>query len=269
MNTTVLIPAYNEASTLSEILRGVLVHESRVLVVDDGSTDGTADSIADLAVDVIRHSRNIGKSASLVDGFAWALDRNASRVLTMDGDGQHRAADIARLLHAADAYPRAIIIGARIRRTECAPPSRRLANRLADFGVSWAVGRRVLDSQSGQRVYPASLLRALDLRRLSRGSFTLESEIIIEAARLGYATVSVPIDAIYDPLARKSYFRPARHIPSIFAMLAGKLVGKRFNPRGLWTSLRERATLFDDGADARALEPVLQRVREGSQSASS
>jgi glycosyltransferase involved in cell wall biosynthesis len=270
MTTTILIPAYNEAATLSDVVQGALMHSPRVLVVDDGSTDATLDSIAGLAVDVIRHSRNNGKSATLVDGFAWALERGATRVLTMDGDGQHRAVDIPRLLHAADAFPRAIVIGARVRRTECAPRARRVANRLADFGVSWAVGHRVLDSQSGQRVYPASLLRALDLRRLSRGSFTLESEIVIEAARLGYATISVPIDAIYDPHARKSYFRPARHIPAIFAMLARKLAREGFNLRGLWTSLREQARLFDDGAmgPPRSLEPaVLQRVRERSRSA--
>lgn len=263
MSVIVVIPAYNEAATLPEVVRGALVHAGAVVIVDDGSTDGMAGLPATGTVDVIAHSRNLGKSTSLVDGFERAIERGATQVLTMDGDGQHRAVDIPRLLRAAECHPHAIIIGARVRHAEDAPRARRLANRLADFGVSWAVGHRVLDSQSGQRVYPAALLRALDLHRLSHGGFTLESEIIIKAAELGFATVSVPIDAIYDPMARRSYFRPARHIPGIFAMLARNLARAGFNLRGLWTSLREHATTFDDGGDAVPLvvEPaVLQQV---------
>ena len=265
MSVIVVIPAFNEAATLPEVVRGALEHASAVVIVDDGSTDGMAGLAASSTVDVIVHSRNLGKSKSLVDGFARALELGATQVLTMDGDGQHRAADIPRLLRAAECFAQAVIIGARVRRAEDAPRARRMANRFADFAVSWAVGRRVLDSQSGQRVYPAALLRALDLHRLSQGSFTLESEIIIKAAQLGFATVSVPIDAIYDPMARRSHFRAARHIPGIVAMITRDLLRKGLNLHGLWTSLRGCATTFDDGGDATApvAEPAaLQRVHQ-------
>jgi glycosyltransferase involved in cell wall biosynthesis len=263
MTTLVVIPAYNEAATLAMVASGALAHADRVVVIDDGSTDGTADVVLKLPVLLIAHMRNEGKSASLIDGFAWAIDSGATQVLTMDADGQHGAADIPRLLRAAEMHPRAIVIGARTREAAAAPRARRIANRLADFGGSWASGHRVLDSQSGQRVYPAALLRALDLRKLSRGGFTLESELVIEAARLGYATVSVPIDAVYDPVARKSHFRPVRDISAIFFLLARKLARNAFNLPGLWTSLRERATTFDDRAAAaavvRAVEPAVLR----------
>jgi glycosyltransferase involved in cell wall biosynthesis len=266
MTTIVLIPAFNEAATLRTVALGALTHADWVVVIDDGSTDGTASAAAQLPVRVIAHARNEGKSASLIDGFASAIESGATQVLTMDADGQHSATDIPRLVRAAGSHPQAIVIGARVRHAGDAPRARRIANRLADFGVSWASGHRVLDSQSGLRLYPAALLRALDLRRLSRNGFTLESEVIIEAARLGYATVSVPIDAIYDPVARKSHFRPVRHISAIFFMLARKLMRDAFKLNGLWTSLRERATTFDDRevVGARAAEPAMRhRVRGG------
>jgi len=250
MTTVVLIPAFNEARTLADVVRGALLYADALVVVDDGSTDGTARTIASPAVQVVTHARNEGKSASLIDGFVHALACGATRVVTMDADGQHGAADIPRLLRAADAHPDAIVIGARMRRRANAPRARRVANWLADFGVSWASGHRVLDSQSGQRVYPAAVLRALDLAQLSRDGFTLESEIIVAAARVGSRTVSVPIDAVYAAIARKSYFRPVRHISAIFAMLARNVIGDAFKLAGLWTSVRERAVTFDERADA-------------------
>ncbi len=252
MTTVVLIPAFNEVRTLADVVRGALMHADELVVVDDGSTDGTALTIALPAVQVVTHARNEGKSASLIDGFGHALACGATRVVTMDADGQHGAADIPRLLRAADAHPDAIVIGARVRRRADAPRARRVANALADFGVSWASGYRVLDSQSGQRVYPAAVLRAIDVSHLSRAGFTLESEIVIAAARVGFRTISVPIDAVYEAVARKSYFRPARHIAGIFAMLARNVIGDGFKLASLWSCLRERAVTFDDRGDAGA-----------------
>ncbi|MEO6929320.1 MAG: glycosyltransferase family 2 protein [Casimicrobiaceae bacterium] len=259
MTTIVLIPAYNEARTLREVVRGALLHADAVLVVDDGSTDGSAQALCSTAVQVLTHAQNEGKSASLVDGFVRALACGATRVVTMDADGQHAAADIPRLLRAADVHPGSIVIGARVRRRAAAPHARRIANRLADFGVSWAAGYRVVDSQSGQRVYPASLLRALDLGRLSRDGFTLESEIIVAAARIGCRAIGVPIDAVYAAAARKSYFRPVPHIAGISTMLARNVIGDGFRLRGLWASLCMPPTMFDDAArrtDAPAPRPA-------------
>jgi hypothetical protein len=177
----------------------------------------------------------------------------------MDADGQHRGADVPRLLQAAALHPDALVIGARVRRAADAPWPRRAANRFADFFVSWAAGHRVLDSQSGQRAYPVALLRALPLHRLARDGFTLESQLIIEAARLGFRTVSVPIDAIYSPGARASYFRPVPHVWAITRMIARNLVGDALKLRGLWASLRHGPTLCDDRADAPARPATLAR----------
>ena len=92
-NVAVVIPALNEALRIREVVTGALAECERVIVVDDGSDDGTADLIADLPVTVLRHPQRRGKGASLRDGFAEALRQGARAVLTMDGDGQHSAAD--------------------------------------------------------------------------------------------------------------------------------------------------------------------------------
>ena len=247
-NVLVVIPAFNEAETIAEVAHSALAHAARVLIVDDGSTDGTADILAELPVHVLSHPRNRGKSASLCDGFAWAIAAaaDATHVLTMDADGQHRAADIPRLLRAAEAYPHALIIGARVRRTRGAPRVRHLANRVADFLISWACGHRLSDSQSGQRAYPMSLLREIDLAQIAHDGFTLESEVIIEAARLGYQTVSVPIDAVYGTSSRASHFKPVRHSLAIGAMVARRLARERFALRRLWVAIRQRGVTFDE-----------------------
>lgn len=252
MRTVVIIPAYNDAPTLAGVVLSALPHVDAVLVVDDGSTDNGAGTVYPLPVHVIAHARNQGKSASLVDGLAWALERDFDWVVTMDADGQHRGADIPRLLHAAEQRADAIVIGARVRSTGNAPLTRRCANRCADFWVSWAAGHRVLDSQSGQRVYPRALLQALALHGLARDGFTLESELIIEAARRGFHTISVPIDSIYPTGARTSYFRPVPHIWAIARMIARNLVADAFKLKGLWASLCHPATVIDDRLDAMA-----------------
>jgi glycosyltransferase involved in cell wall biosynthesis len=139
----VVIPALNEARTLRGLVEQVLRETCpEVIVVDDGSDDGTAATVSDLPITVLRHEQRMGKGASLRDGFALALERGADGVLTMDADGQHAASDIPRLRAAWRAHPDRIVIGARLIGRERQPRSRRRANAIADFCLSWATGRR-------------------------------------------------------------------------------------------------------------------------------
>ena len=249
MRVAVVIPAYNEAATLRDVAARALVHGHPVVVVDDGSTDATAASVADLPVLLVRHAKNLGKAASLWDGFGEALAGGADLVVTLDGDGQHRPEDVPRLVLAAQHYPRSVVIGARLGRREKAPRARRVANAVADFFVSWLAGHPVADTQSGQRAYPASLLRQVmaraDVRHDRAASFTLESEILIVAAGLGYRTVAVPIASVYLS-NRASHFHPVRDIARISAMLLRRLGEARFDPRLLWRSVRGRPLVVGD-----------------------
>ena len=245
MKTAIVIPAYQEAATIRAIAQRAAVVADLAIVVDDGSTDGTLAALDGLPVEVLRHEKNLGKAASLWDGMRAALARGAEVVVTMDGDGQHGVDDVPRLVRALAAHPGRIAIGARMRRAGPAPLARRFANRFADFWISWAAGHRILDTQSGQRAYPAALLRELDLAHGPSRGFTFESESLIEAARLGYRTVSIPVDAIYGTSARSRHFRPWRDTIRIGRMIAGRLLCDRLSPRGLVRSLRHGAVVVD------------------------
>lgn len=228
----VVIPALNEERAIRAVVLDALAQCGRVIVVDDGSSDGTSAAIADLPVERIRHEQPQGKAMALHDGFRRALELGAEGVLTMDGDGQHSAADLPRLLAAARQYPGTIVIGARLRSKDAQPGKNRFGNQQADFWVSWACGQRVVDSQSGQRFYPrAAVELALSL---PPGGFVFESEILIEAARRGIHTVSVPIESRYEDDRRASHFRPLRDVSRITAMIAGRLVRGGFMPRNYW-----------------------------------
>ena len=212
----IVIPALNEALRIRGVVEGALRQCPNVIVVDDGSDDGTAERIADLPVIVLRHAQRMGKGAALRDGFAEALRRGARGVITMDGDGQHDAADIPRLLDAANRDPEHIVIGARLRKRAAQPGYRRLANEFGDWGVAWGCGFLIADTQSGHRFYPASVAA---LREVPGEDFVFEAQLLISAARqLGVRCVSVPIESRYQgtapdgPQFRKSHFRPLRDL---------------------------------------------------------
>ena len=228
MSTTgieaVVIPAHNEARTIRAVAAGALQSVPLVIVVDDESTDGTADLLEGLPVVVLRNERQSGKAASLLRGASAAIERGASAIVTLDGDGQHCPEDIPAVLAAYRAAPGSIVIGARLHHRDRIPPSRYWANRVANFWISLACGYRIADTQSGFRVYPARLLEAANVRADRSRSFVFESEILIEAARRGVAAACVPISVVYSERGRASYFRPVVDIARIVRMVAWRLL---------------------------------------------
>lgn len=231
-DSVVVIPALNEERAIRAVVQDALSHCKHVIVIDDGSSDGTSAAIADLPIELIRHDAPTGKARALLDGFRRALELGASGALTMDGDGQHAAADLPRLLAAAARYPDHIVIGARMLSRDAAPGKNKFGNQQADFWVSWACGQRVVDSQSGQRFYPRS---AIELAlTLPHSGFVFESEILIEAARHGIRAVSVPIETRYDEDRRASHFRPLRDVSRITGMIAWRLLRGGLMPLNYW-----------------------------------
>jgi glycosyltransferase involved in cell wall biosynthesis len=239
----IVIPALDEALAIREVACDALALGHPVYVVDDGSRDGTADVIADLPLTVIRHATTLGKGQSLKDGFAAAFAAGASAVVTLDGDGQHAAADVPRLVAAHARSPEALVLCARTRRAGPRPWLRHFANGFADFWISWACGTRVLDSQCGQRLYPRTLVEAIALP--ASGGFTFESEVLIETARAGFPIAGVPIVARYHAGRRPSHFRPVADIVRITRMVAGKILRRGLDLPGLVRSRLRGPILID------------------------
>jgi glycosyltransferase involved in cell wall biosynthesis len=244
-----VIPAFEEAATVADIARRTLRHADTVIVVDDGSADGSADALAGLEVTVLRHVRNLGKGASLADGIACALAGEVDAVVTLDADGQHQPEDIPRLVHAWRTHPGDVIVGARLRHPERAPRARKRANHVADFWIGWAAGQAIDDTQSGFRVYPAALLRKVRLPRSDRRGFVFESELLIDLARAGATVRGVAIESIYHGTARPSHFRPVADIAAITRMVAGKLLSRGMYPAGLYRLLTARPRAAESDAE--------------------
>lgn len=228
----VIIPALNEARAIRNVVVEALRYCELVIVVDDGSDDGTSASINDLPIQLLRHDQPEGKARALCDGFSRALELGYSGVLTMDGDGQHDAADLPRLLAAAAQYPGHIVIGARLVGKDAQPGKNRFGNQQADFWVSWLCGQRIVDTQSGQRYYPRAVMELA--LTLPREGFVFESEILIESANRDIRTVSVPIKSSYADDRRASHFKPFRDATRIGRMVAGRLFRAGFMPRNYW-----------------------------------
>jgi glycosyltransferase involved in cell wall biosynthesis len=197
-----------------------------VIVVDDGSADGTSSALADLDVVLLRNAVNLGKAASLRRGAEEAMRRGAVAIVTLDGDGQHYPEDIALLLGAWRETPERIVIGSRLHRREAIPSARYWANRVANFWIGLVAGYAIADSQSGFRVYPASVLREARVCCDRAHSFVFESEILIEAARLGVQARCLPVQVNYNCRARASHFRPVLDIARIVRMVAWRLVSQ-------------------------------------------
>ena len=239
----IAIPAYNEVRTIRALAQAALAQCPRVMVVDDGSTDGTAQQLDGLRLTLLRQPVNKGKAACLRLAFTEALRLGAQCVVTLDGDGQHDPIDAPALLRAWRNHPDRLIVGARLHDKASFPPARYRANRFACFWISWAAGHPIADSQSGFRVYPAAVLALATADKVRGERFTFESEILIEAAEQGILSLAVAIPARYPPNARRSHFRPVVDIADIVRMVATRLLKKGFNPLGLWRSLHKAPLL--------------------------
>lgn len=192
---TVLLPGYNVARHLPALVESLreALPGAALLLVDDGSADGTANTARDLGLDVIEHEVNRGKGMALRTGFAAAVEAGAEAVITMDGDGQHLASEAPRFVQAWEAGAD-VVVGDRMHENENMPWLRKRTNEFTSWTISRLAGAHVPDSQNGYRLFDARVLRGVELE--SR-RYDMESEILIRAARRGFTIASVPITTIY------------------------------------------------------------------------
>lgn len=239
----IIVPAFNEALAIRSVVESALAYCPHVFVIDDGSSDGTAQCIEDLPIQLIRHPLRMGKGRSLKDGMQAAFAAGFEAVISIDGDGQHGSEDIPRLLHAHALHPQTMLLCARLIGRESQPAIRRFANHFADFWVSWAAGQRVLDSQCGQRLYPRVLMDAIPAP--ASDGFAFESEVLINAAQAGFAIAAVPIRARYHQGRRASHFQPLQDVARIARMIFWKIVFRGLALPSLLRSLFRPALKLD------------------------
>jgi glycosyltransferase involved in cell wall biosynthesis len=203
--TLILIPALNAERTIGAVVRDCKLVNDDVLVIDDGSSDRTAEMAGDAGAYVIRHGVNRGKGAALKTGFAYALENGFDSVITLDADGQHLAQEIPKFLAARAETGGDLIIGGRAHLFGQMLPRRRFANRVSARSIAFASKTIVTDSQSGYRLYSVHLLRNVHLRT---DGFDLESEVIVYAGCRGFKVVTIPIDLGFVDGQPTSHYKP-------------------------------------------------------------
>ena len=224
-----VVPALNAAESIGEVVSGLArALEMPVLVVDDGSTDGTRERASAAGADVLRHALNLGKGAALRTGLREALRRGHSTAVTVDADGQHPAASARAVLAGSD-DPCALVLGVRDLVRDGAPRNNRFGNDVSNFFLSRFAGRPLHDTQCGLRRYPVAA--TLDLGCRATG-FAFEAEIVLRALAARLPLVEVPVEVVYPPPeARRTHFHAVRDPARIVGAVVRTVLDLRLRGR--------------------------------------
>jgi UDP-N-acetylglucosamine---dolichyl-phosphate N-acetylglucosaminyltransferase len=191
----VVVPAYNEEGPIAGVITNLrAAGYERVLVVDDGSTDGTVEQARQAGAMVIRHAINRGLGGGIGTGFAAAQWLKATALVTIDADGQHDPRELDALLAPVLANEADVVVGSRVRQRQEMPWYRRCANQLANCLTFMIFGKWSSDSQSGLRAFSRTAIERMEIKT---SGFEVSSEVIGEVGRLGLRYTEVPIRAIY------------------------------------------------------------------------
>jgi glycosyltransferase involved in cell wall biosynthesis len=200
-----IIPAFGEERFIGAVVRGVLAHLDRVIVVDDGSADRTATIAEAAGAEVIRHPSNRGKGAAIKTGLKHGLSYRVGYFLFLDADGQHEPAEIPNFLNAARYTGAKLIVGNRLQNLESMPAIRRWTNRFMSWQVGKLCGRALPDSQCGYRLAQRDLVPLL---LASNNGFAFETESLLLACQSGFGIEFVTVRAIYGD--EQSKIQPIR-----------------------------------------------------------
>lgn len=209
-----LIPAFNEARHIADVVKGVIKRGVTAIVIDDGSTDGTADVAEKAGALVIRQALNQGKGAALRVGFERAIRDGFAAVITVDADGQHSPDDLPRFM---DAYRRTgipVLIGNRMDDPRGMPWIRRRTNRFMSWLLCRHMNQYIPDTQNGYRLYQSDVLPLVFPESYG---FAAESEILLNIDRMGVRMDSVPVQTIYGD--EESSINPVKDTVRFFKML--------------------------------------------------
>lgn len=204
----VLIPTYNNARTIEQVIVSALAYCDDVIVVNDGCTDHTATILARYPqLTVVTHPVNQGKGMGLRNGFRKAAEQGFDYAISIDSDGQHFPKDFINFLNKVQEVPGSLIIGARNMTVENVPNKSTFGNKFSNFWFWLETGISLPDTQSGYRLYPVQRLKKI---WLFTTKFELEIEVIVKAAWRGIPVLSIPVSVYYAPKGeRVSHFKPS------------------------------------------------------------
>ena len=209
-SVTAVIPAYDEQWTISQIVRTAKQYADDVIVVDDGSEDGTGELAVSAGASVIRIPKNTGKGHALAIGLSTAAMNGCNVVVCLDADGQHNPADIPRIVQPIVEGKADMVIGSRFLSRESKdliPAYRKVGQSILTSATNFGSMVKITDSQSGYRAFTKEVIRGF---AFSESGMGIESEMIRNAARSGARIQEVPIDARYEGL-KSSTYSPGSH----------------------------------------------------------
>lgn len=204
MRIAAAIPAYQAGASVGDVVRRTRDVLPEVLVVDDGSSDATAEAARGAGAELVAHPVNRGKGAALVTAFRTLFARGCEAVVTLDADGQHLPEEIPNLLGAAREGAD-LVLGTRAHLFDEMVAARRVANRLSSWAISWAAGQPLSDVQTGFRLYTRRLVEATGFPETR---FDAESAVVVRACRRGFRVVTVPVRLGFADGRTTSHYRP-------------------------------------------------------------
>jgi dolichol-phosphate mannosyltransferase len=204
MKRLIIIPTYNESMNAPVLIKRIFKHipESSILVIDDGSPDGTSEIVESLQQEyaelyLLKRSEKSGLGSAYRAGFAWGLERGYSEMVEMDADMSHRVRDLATMIEVKKARPEtSLVIGSRwIKggKTENWSLARKLLSRTANLYVRFMLGMGVKDSTAGFRIYSADILRRINLTAIRSEGYSFQIEMTRAVHLNSGSIVEVPI----------------------------------------------------------------------------
>lgn len=196
----VVIPLYNEATVIAEVIAGLLPDFPNVVCIDDGSRDDSGAVARAAGARVVSHPINLGQGAALQTGFEYTLERDARFVVTFDADGQHRVVDAVAMVGRARDEDLSIVFGSRFLDDRTKPGLlKRIVLKTAVVATNWTTKTRLTDAHNGLRVIREDALRQVKLRqdRMAHGT-----EIVMQLGRTGLPYAEQPVEVLYTDYSR-------------------------------------------------------------------
>lgn len=210
----VIIPTYNNAQTLLQVIDDVSTYCNDIIVVNDGSTDHTVQLLKSRPqIDAVHQPSNSGKGLALRKGFHYAIQQGFDYAISIDSDGQHFGKDLPKFLDKLSEVGEAVIIGARNMEQSSVPGKSSFGNKFSNFWFKVETGINSPDTQSGYRLYP---LKQISKMNFFTRKYEFEIEVLVRLAWKGIPVTAVPVQVYYAPSeTRVSHFRPFKDFTRI------------------------------------------------------